>query len=128
MFRFRLAILLAVLVSAAAVQQGRAQKSGNVPMPAGAQNVNQNPKGNGTHYFFRTGSSPASIVNGYRGQLQSAGWKILSSGSGGSSWGGNGGLTATKGQSYLVLNAGGPGGETYVNLCVWPGRPNNDNC
>jgi hypothetical protein len=119
---------LGLLASAVAVQQVAAQAADNIPMPTGAQNVNQDPRGNGTHYYFRIGNSPAGVVNGYKGQLQSAGWKILSSGSGGSSWGGNGGLTATKGQSYLVLSAGGPAGETYVNLCVWPSQPNNTNC
>ena len=64
----------------------------------------------------------------YRTQLESAGWDIRNIGSYGSRWGGHGGLTATKGKAYLVMQVGGPGGTTYINLCVWPTQPSNDDC
>ena len=43
-------------------------------------------------------------------------------------YGGGAGLQATNGPKYLSVNAGGPAGMTFVSVCVWPAKPNNDNC
>jgi hypothetical protein len=128
MFCFRIAALAVLLMSALAIQHGVAQTSENLPTLPGAQKMSENPTGKGTHYYYQTSNSPASIVDGYKEPLRSTGWKIERSGSGGGEWGGTASLTATKGQSYLVLQAGGPRGKTFVNLCVWPSLPDNDYC
>ena len=117
-----------VLTTAAAIQPAGAGSVDNVPTLSGAQLVSTKPKGAGTHWYYQSSNSAAQVANGYKGQLQSAGWNIVNIGSGGSSWGGNSGLTARKGAAYLVLQAGGPSGQTYINVCAWPSQPDNDNC
>ncbi len=85
----------------------------------------------GRHFFFTSGAGPADVISGYQAALESAGWTILSSGGGGDPFGmfgGGAGLTATDGARHLTLNAGGPAGQTFIDGCIWPGRPSNDNC
>jgi len=60
--------------------------------------------------------------------LKSNGWSTETSGGEGSSFGGHSGLTATNSSRYRVFEAGGPGGETFIDLCVWPSQPSNDDC
>ena len=85
----------------------------------------------GRHYFFSSAESPTDVVGGYEAALTDAGWEILSSGGGGDPFGlfgGGAGLTATDGTRYIVLNAGGPAGKTFIDGCIWPAKPANDNC
>lgn len=123
----RLALLTGAFVSAFAVQQGIAQST-DIPTPSDAEKVSEDAKGDGKHYYYKSSSSAGDLVSSYKSQLESAGWTIDSSSSGGSSWGGDGELTATKGQSYLVLAAGGETGRTNIDLCVWPSKPSNTDC
>ena len=85
----------------------------------------------GRHFFFTSGAAPADLVSGYQTALEAAGWTILNSGGGGDPFGmfgGGAGLTATDGTRHLVLNAGGPAGQTFVDGCIWPSQPGDDNC
>jgi hypothetical protein len=82
----------------------------------------------GQHAAYSTSASPASVIAAYKQSLLQAGWTVTGSSGSGSSWGGGGGLQATNGPKYLSVNAGGPAGTTYVDVCVWPSRPHNDNC
>jgi hypothetical protein len=82
----------------------------------------------GRHYFFFSNeNTPADIVTGYETALTDAGWNILSSG--GAPFGLFGaGLTASDGTRYLKLNAGGPQGSAFVDGCIWPAQPSDDDC
>lgn len=85
----------------------------------------------GRHFLFVSGAASMDIVTGYQAALQSAGWTVLSSGGSGDPFGifgGGGGLTATDSARHLVLNAGGPAGQTSVDGCIWPAKPSDDNC
>ena len=93
-----------------------------------ATKVKENAKGDGTHFYYTSKKSAKDLVDSYKSVLESDGWTIDSSGAGGSSWGGDGGLTATKGSEYLVMSAGGETGDTNIDLCVWPSKPKDDNC
>ena len=85
----------------------------------------------GRHYFFTSSAAPAAIVGNYQATLEDAGWNILDSGGGGDPFGlfaSGAGLTASDGTRYLKLNAGGPAGSTFVDGCIWPQKPADDNC
>lgn len=116
------------LIAAAFAAQPVMVLAADAPAPAGLQKVSEDSKDGGTHTYYRGTSSAAEIVDAYKAELESDGWSIVTSGGGGSSWGGGAGLTATRGSAYLVMEAGGESGETNVNLCVWPSKPDDDNC
>ena len=85
----------------------------------------------GLHYFYTSTKAPADAVSDYQSALEAAGWTIQSSGGGGDPFGlfgGGAGLTATKDTRYLKYNAGGPAGQTFIDGCVWPTQPSDDNC
>lgn len=73
---------------------------------------------------YSTPAAPATVIKSYKQALTAAGWSVT--GSGGGSHGG--GFQATSGPKYLSFNAGGPQGTTYVSVCVWPAKPNDDHC
>ena len=73
---------------------------------------------------YSTSASPSAVIDAYKQAVTAAGWTVTGGGS--SSHGG--GFQATNGAKYLVFDAGGPQGTTYVKLCVWPTKPKNDRC
>ncbi len=100
-----------------------------VPAPTGAtQESSDSISEGGEHVYYTASQSATDFVSGYESQLSGAGWSVSGSGGGGSEYGGGAGLTATNGDRYLVLSAGGPGGQTFADLCVWPQKPSNDDC
>jgi hypothetical protein len=82
----------------------------------------------GQRASFTTSADPSAVIASYTQILPGSGWTVTGSGGAGSSNGGGAGLQATNGPRYLSINAGGPSGTTYVNICVWPSRPNDDRC
>lgn len=102
--------------------------SAGAPAIGGAEKVKEEAKGEGTHTLYRSKASAADLMKSYRSTLDADGWTIAGSDSGGSSWGGGAGLTATKGSEYLVMRAGGEAGRTHIDLCVWPRKPDDDDC
>lgn len=100
-----------------------------VPAPSGATAKSSDEiSDGGEHTYYTASESATDFVSGYESQLSGAGWSVNDSGGGGSSEGGGAGLTATSGDKYLVVAAGGPSGETFADLCVWPQKPSNDDC
>jgi hypothetical protein len=77
---------------------------------------------------FTTPADPSAVIASYRQTLPGSGWTVTGAGGAGSSHGGGAGLQATNGQRYLSINAGGPAGTTFVNICVWPSKPADDHC
>ncbi|MCB1488274.1 MAG: hypothetical protein KDJ88_12555 [Bauldia sp.] len=118
----------ACLVAAAFAVQSVVAFAADVPELANARKVSEDAKGDGTHTYYKSTTSPGDLVEAYKGELSSDGWSIVNAGGGGSSWGGGATLTATKGSTYLVLDAGGESGETHIDLCVWPSKPDDDDC
>lgn len=99
-----------------------------VPDPDGASKESQDDVGSdGVHRYYTTTATPSEVVSSYTSALESNGWTIQNSGSGGSRSGG-GGLTATNGARYLVLSVEGPAGAAFIDLCVWPSQPSDDSC
>jgi hypothetical protein len=82
----------------------------------------------GQRASFTTSADPSAVIASYTQILPGSGWTVTGSGGAGSSNGGGAGLQATNGPRYLSIRAGGPPGTTYVNICVWPSRPNDDHC
>jgi hypothetical protein len=82
----------------------------------------------GQRASFTTSAVPSAVIASYTQILPGSGWTVTAGGEGGSSNGGGAGLQATNGPRYLSINVGGPPGTTYVNICVWPSRPDDDHC
>jgi hypothetical protein len=102
---------------------------GGLPPPPDSQILRKQDIGSGgqlTHYL--TSANPVAVIDAYTLALPTSGWTVTSSGASGSEYGGNAGLQATNGASYLSINAGGPAGSTYVSVCVWPSKPDRDHC
>lgn len=104
----------------------------SVPEPADAKfRAEDAIQESGRHFFYTTSDAPASATSDYSAALEAAGWTVESSGGGGDPFGlfGSGsGLTATNDERYLKFNAGGPPGSTFIDICVWPTQPDDDNC
>ena len=77
---------------------------------------------------YSTSTNPAGVIASYTQALSDAGWTVTGSGGSGSSYGGGAGLQATNGPKYMSVNAGGPAGQTFVSVCVWPSKPSHANC
>jgi hypothetical protein len=73
---------------------------------------------------YSTTATPSAVIDSYKQALTTAGWTVAGGGGGGY----GGGFQATSGPKYLTFNAGGPQGTTFVNLCVWPAKPKDDQC
>ena len=99
-----------------------------VPEPEGATyQATDSIQEGGLHGFYTSNSAPADVVTAYNSALEANGWTIQNTG--GDPFGAFGaGTTATQGERYLKINAGGPGGVSYIDICVWPAQPSDDNC
>jgi len=73
---------------------------------------------------YSTAAAPGAVIASYKQALSASGWTITGGGGGSS----GGGFQATSGSKYLSFNAGGPQGTTYVSVCVWPTKPQDDHC
>jgi hypothetical protein len=133
-----LALLATCLMGVTLVMPGfanAASPQADIALLAGIPNPpNSKPLGagaisnGGQRANFTTSADPSAVIAAYTQILPGSGWTVMSSGGAGSSNGGGAGLQATNGPRYLSINVGGPAGTTYVNICVWPSRPNDDHC
>ena len=118
--------------SVSAVMGSSGDLTAGVPEPADAAYQSQDSvQEGGRHFFYTSSQAPADVVSDYQSALEAAGWNILDSGGGGDPFGlfgGGAGLTASDGSRYLKFNAGGPAGQTFIDGCVWPSQPSDDNC
>ena len=131
MRRLLLAVLvpsLLVIASIAHATTGDDLLSG-VPVPPDSKALGtQTLSSGGQQASYSTATSPSGVIASYKQALPTAGWTVTGGGGGGVSYGGGAGLQATNGPKYLSVNAGGPAGLTFVNVCVWPSKPGNDSC
>ena len=131
MSRLSFAILvpsLLVLSGVAMAATGDDLLSG-LPTPPNSQTLGTEAiSAGGQQASYKTSAAPAAVVAAYKESLPQAGWTVTDAGGSGSSYGGGAGLQATNGPKYLSVNAGGPSGTTFVNVCVWPSKPKNDSC
>ncbi|MTH97279.1 hypothetical protein [Roseibium sp. RKSG952] len=121
------ALVIALFAAGLTAPMSAAFGAGAPPIP-GADEAGTEPKGSGTRTSYTSSKSPEEIMRSYEDTLKGDGWQIHSAGGGGSSWGGGADLSATKGGEYLVMSAGGTPGMTNIDLCVWPERPEDDDC
>lgn len=122
-----------------------------IPAPANVQRTDgpNSIQDAGVHKHFVVPGSPAAAMEAYKSALEGAGWSLTAenagaegrggagggagggtepgSGTGGGT-GGGAGYTGTNGAAYAVVNAGGAGGDTDVDVCVWPEKPANTEC
>jgi hypothetical protein len=120
--------LLLALPGAAYATTGDDLMSG-VPTPPNSQSLGtESISAGGQQASYSTSATPAAVIAAMKQSLAQAGWTVNPGGGGGSSYGGGAGFQATNGPKYLSVNAGGPAGTTYVNVCVWPTKPNHDSC
>ena len=82
----------------------------------------------GRHYFFIADTPPVDLIEAYGAALTDAGWEITSGGGDQNPFAGGAGLTATDGTRYLKIGAGGPAFATFVDGCIWPQQPIDDDC
>jgi hypothetical protein len=100
-----------------------------IPTPADSKSLGSDTVGSGGEKAsYSTSANPDAVIESYKQSLAGAGWTVIASGGSRSSYGGGAGLQATNGPKYLSINAGGPAGRTFVNVCVWPEKPKDDNC
>jgi hypothetical protein len=134
----QLAIIAPVLIAVSLVTAGSAKAGtpqADIALLAGIPDPpNSKPLGaraipnGGQQASFTTSADPDDVVASYQQTLPGAGWTVTGSRGAESSHEGGAGLQATNGPRYLSIDAGGPAGTTYVNICVWPSRPNDDHC
>ena len=99
----------------------------SVPAPAGASFTGEyDCRESGKKRDYELGGGDAlDIATAYKSVLDNNGWNTFNLG--GISLGA--GFQATLGNRYLNFQNGGPpGGARFINICVWPSQPNNDNC
>ena len=77
---------------------------------------------------YMTYATPEGVISFYKQLLPAAGWTVTGSDTGEGSRGKGAKVQATNGPQYLALNAVRPTGKTYVKVCVWPSRPDDDRC
>jgi hypothetical protein len=131
MRRLFLAVLvpsLLVMSSAVIAATGDDLMNG-VPTPPNSKSLGTQAISSGGQLArYSTSTNPGGVIASYKQALSDAGWTVTGGGGGGSSYGGGAGLQATNGPKYLSVNAGGPAGQTFVSVCVWPSKPARDNC
>ena len=118
-----------ILMSSAAIAATGDDLMNGIPTPPNAKSLGAKSISSGGQLArFSTSANPGAVISSYQDALTGAGWTVAGAGGSGSSYGGGAGLHATNGRKYLSVNAGGPAGMTFVSVCVWPAKPNNDNC
>jgi hypothetical protein len=126
MLSFLVACALLVPIVAVAAEGGLLT---GIPAPPDSKSLGTDEIGSGGEKAnYSTSANPGAVIEAYKQSLDAAGWTVIASGGSGSSYGGGAGLQATNGPKYLSIDAGGPAGTTFVHVCVWPGKPQNDNC
>ena len=99
----------------------------SVPAPAGAAYVGEDAcRENGQKRDYTLGGGSAlDIASDYKAVLDNLGWNTFNLG--GVDEGA--GFQATLGGRYLNFQNGGPpGGMRFIQICVWPAQPNDNNC
>lgn len=100
-----------------------------IPAPTGATLLESKDLADGGHKrAFETSESAVDLLSSYAKLLEAGGWTITRRGAGSGQAGGGAELDANLDGRHLVLTAGGPKGRTFVGICVWPERPENDYC
>jgi hypothetical protein len=116
--------------STARATETSASGSATVPcVSSGATLTGTRPLGaTGVETDYTTNEGYQAVLSACTSSMRAAGWTVQGGGGGG--WGGNGGggLGATKGAATVQVNAGSNAGQTYVNVCSWPGAQSNDGC
>jgi hypothetical protein len=102
--------------------------------PSGATEL-QSAQRDGAQYnrYSITGTAPSAVTSDYQSQMESAGFKVTSSGGGGGGWGKWGGASAgvegNNGSEWVSVQAGGESGSTtYFEVCVGPSSSSVDDC
>lgn len=130
MNKLPIAILVSLFVAGPSAVMAADDLMAGLPTPPNSQSLG-GPKSihaNGEMARFRATGNSSTVLDAYSKSLSGGGWTLVGGSGGGSSWGGGGGIRATNGDKYLVVSAGGPEGTTYVEVCVWPEKPNNTSC
>jgi hypothetical protein len=120
----------AVSTSASSAQAGADQLPSLVPTPASAQ-VTKGPNNiadGGIHLFFKVDGSPNDVMAAYKAALEDKGWSVTTMVTSGGDGGGGATYTGTKGSAYGVFDGGGYNTNTFLDVCVWPAKPENPNC
>jgi hypothetical protein len=101
----------------------------DIPAPPNAKTLGSSTlSSGGEEASYSTAANASDVITSYKAALTAAGWTVTGSGGSGSEHGGGAGLQATNGPRHLVIDAGGPAGTTFVHVCVWPAKPNDDHC
>ncbi len=131
MRRLMLAVIVPslILMSSAVLAATGDDLMSGIPTPPNAKALGTKSISSGGQFArFSTSANPGAVISSYQQALAGAGWTVTDGGGSGWCYGGGAGLQATNGPKYLSVNAGGPAGMTFVSVCVWPAKPNNDNC
>lgn len=106
-----------------------ADKSTTVPTIAGiTKSGTKSLTDGGIMTSYTTTGDASTVISTFEAALKKDGYTVDGSGGGGSGRWGGAGLTATTANSYVVVSAGGSTSKMYVDVCVWPSKPKNDDC
>jgi hypothetical protein len=102
-----------------------------IPTPADSQQTRgpDTIADNGIHMYFKVNGSPGDVMTAYKAALEGNGWAVTDvSSSGGNGGGGGASYTGTQGDAYGVINGGGYGNATHIDVCAWPSKPAKPKC
>lgn len=103
--------------AAPAATGGQEPTAEDLPVPAQTALLRSETSNGVRKSYYNSQLSPQEVVQQYIAILGNAGWAITSTSEGG--WGPGGtGLSATKGQDFLIVVSGTEGNPTFVNACV----------
>ncbi|WP_179474609.1 hypothetical protein [Mycolicibacterium vinylchloridicum] len=103
---------------------------GLVPTPANSQETKgpNNIADGGIHLFFKVDGPPNDVMTAYKAALQDKGWSVTTMVTSGGDGGGGATYTGTKDSAYGVFDGGGYNTNTFLDVCVWPAKPENPTC
>ncbi|GAA3048850.1 hypothetical protein GCM10010528_29960 [Gordonia defluvii] len=101
-----------------------------VPAPANVTNtVGPDPiSNNGIRFHYQAAAAPGPAMVAYRNALRDKGWQVTTIVTSEGGTGGGATYTGTNGDAYTVVDGGGFEQQTFIDICLWPKRPEEPNC
>ena len=73
-------------------------------------------------------AAPGPAMVAYRNALRDKGWQVTTIVTSEGGTGGGATYTGTNGDAYTVVDGGGFEQQTFIDICLWPKRPEEPNC
>ena len=83
---------------------------------------------NGIRFHYQAAAAPGPAMVAYRNALRDKGWQVTTIVTSEGGTGGGATYTGTNGDAYTVVDGGGFEQQTFIDICLWPKRPEEPNC